>query len=193
MVNDEVMRLRKERRIIRIEHDAGARVGIVADTHSAPHEAGFKHLASLAPDVLLHAGDIGDVRVLETLDTIAPVHAVRGNIDSRVAEFPDVLVLRIECAGVHAVTVLLTHIAVSGVSIRREVSRWAKEENASLVICGHSHVPLVLQQQGLTLFNPGSIGPRRFRLPIVFGIMDITAKAIDLRHVDCETGRMWQP
>jgi hypothetical protein len=54
-------------------------------------------------------------------------------------------------------------------------------------------VPFVGGERGLTVFNPGSIGPRRFTLPIVFGTIDITSKGLRLGHVDCETGRAWTP
>ena len=64
---------------------------------------------------------------------------------------------------------------------------------ASLVVCGHSHVPFIAKQRGLTVFNPGSIGPRRFHLPIVFGTIAVTPQAVRLAHVDCETGRPWSP
>jgi hypothetical protein len=61
------------------------------------------------------------------------------------------------------------------------------------VVCGHSHVPFIGRDRGLTVFNPGSIGPRRFHLPIVFGTMDVTPAGLRLGHVDCETGAPWTP
>ena len=64
---------------------------------------------------------------------------------------------------------------------------------AGLVVCGHSHVPFVTNDRGLALFNPGSVGPRRFALPIVFGVMEVTSAGVSLRHVDCETGLPWRP
>ena len=68
--------------------DGSLRLGIVADTHSAPNERGLRHLAEHHPDFILHGGDIGDLCVLARLEEIAPVHAVRGNIDVR-SELPD--------------------------------------------------------------------------------------------------------
>jgi predicted phosphodiesterase len=62
-----------------------------------------------------------------------------------------------------------------------------------MIVCGHSHVPFVGRDRGLTVFNPGSIGPRRFQLPIVFGVIEIAAGKLSLRHVDCETGGAWEP
>ena len=69
----------------------------------------------------------------------------------------------------------------------------ARARGASLVVCGHSHVPFIGRDQGLVVFNPGSIGPRRFHLPIVFGVIDLGPGGVKLRHVDCETGRTWEP
>lgn len=183
-----------ERSVRVVLRGATTRIGVVADTHSAPHEAGLRHLAALAPDLVLHAGDIGALSVLETLEAIAPVHAVRGNIDVRAAELPDVLVVGLdEPSGQRALTVLLTHIAVAGPRIRPDAARWARAAGASLIVCGHSHVPFLTQERGLTLFNPGSIGPRRFRLPILFGVVEVGPRGVSLAHYDCETGQRWLP
>jgi predicted phosphodiesterase len=88
---------------------------------------------------------------------------------------------------------LLVHIAVYGPKIRADVAKLARAAKASLIVCGHSHVPFIGVDKGLTVFNPGSIGPRRFSLPIVFGTIDVTAKGVKLAHVNCETGAAWSP
>jgi putative phosphoesterase len=165
----------------------------VADTHSRPHEATEQRLRELSPDAILHGGDIGDLEVLERLAQIAPVHAVRGNIDLRAASVPDVLTLEITRDGRAVLRILLTHIAVAGPRLRVEVAKRARTAGASLVVCGHSHVPFIGADKGLTVFNPGSIGPRRFSLPIVFGTIDIAPAGVKLAHVDVETGRAWMP
>lgn len=165
----------------------------MADTHSRPHEGGLAHLAATKPDVILHAGDIGDLSVLDTLRALAPVHAVRGNIDVRAKELPDVLTLTLTEGSATALTLLLTHIAVAGPHIRADAAKRARAEHASLIVCGHSHVPFFTAERGLTLFNPGSIGPRRFTLPILFGVMELTKQGVTLRHVDAETGKPWLP
>lgn len=168
--------------------DGTLRLGVVADTHSQPHAAGLAHLAALAPDAILHGGDIGDLGVLERLAEIAPVHAVRGNIDTRARDLPDVLV--IDAAGVR---VLLTHIAVYGPKLRAEIGKLARLERANLVVCGHSHVPFIGADKGVTVFNPGSIGPRRFTLPILFGTIEIGPTGVRLTHIAAETGERWLP
>jgi predicted phosphodiesterase len=68
-----------------------------------------------------------------------------------------------------------------------------RAEDASLVVCGHSHVPFIGRDRGLAVFNPGSIGPRRFHLPIVFGTIDLSPTEVRLAHIDCETGTAWSP
>ena len=88
---------------------------------------------------------------------------------------------------------LLLHIAVYGPKLRADVARLANRERASLVVCGHSHVPFIGRDRGLTLFNPGSIGPRRFQLPIMLGTIDISRASARLTHIDCETGKAWLP
>ncbi|MGE0869225.1 MAG: metallophosphoesterase [Kofleriaceae bacterium] len=172
--------------------DGSARIAVVADTHSQPHPAIGKHLTGLAPDAILHAGDIGDLSVLDELRAYGPVYAVRGNIDTRAKDVPDVLT--IDLAGAERpLRMLLVHIAVYGPKLRAEVAKLARAERASLVVCGHSHVPFIGEDRGLTMFNPGSIGPRRFHLPIVFGVIDVGRAGARLTHVNCETGERWMP
>lgn len=168
-------------------------LGVVADTHSRPHAAGLEHLAALAPAAILHAGDIGEPAVLTTLSSLAPLHAVRGNIDSRMPDVPDELVLSVTRRGAPWLTLLLLHIAVYGPSLRADVRRRAKAAGAQLVVCGHSHVPFIGQEHGLTVFNPGSIGPRRFTLPILFGSITLGERGVSLTHHAAETGARWLP
>lgn len=176
-----------------MHEDGSLRLGIVADTHSAPNERGLEHLAKLKPDFILHGGDIGDLEVLERLAKIAPVHAVRGNIDVRASHLPDVLTLELVHQGQLQLKLLLTHIAIAGPRIRADAAKLARAERASVIICGHSHVPFIGQERGLSIFNPGSIGPRRFQLPILFGMMELSPTAVSLRHFDAETGAPWSP
>ncbi len=186
--------------------ESGAlRFVVVADTHSKPHPDLGKHIDAIAPNRILHAGDIGDPAVLRELARHAPVTAVRGNIDpvswrpafggsanDELGE-PDVVVLDVREGERTLLRILMTHVAVSGSRLRADVLRLAKQENASLVVCGHSHVPFVSHDRGVPVFNPGSAGPRRFHLPILFGVLEITPGGVTIRHVDCETGETWRP
>jgi len=173
--------------------DGAFRFAVVADTHSKPHPATRERLAQLAPDCILHAGDIGQLTVLDELAEVAPVLAVRGNIDAQVSDVPEALLVELRRGEVLKLRLLLLHIAVYGPKLRAEVARAASRERASLVVCGHSHVPFIGRDRGVSVFNPGSIGPRRFQLPIVLGAIDITTTSAKLTHIDCETGAPWLP
>jgi uncharacterized protein len=171
----------------------GLRLACVADTHSKPHPNTEGLIRSLEVDAILHGGDIGDLEVLTQLAELAPLYAVRGNIDERANHVPDGLTVRIQSGADTVLTLLLMHIVVYGPKIRKEAAQLAWKEGAKLIVCGHSHVPFIGRDKGLTVFNPGSIGPRRLRLPIVLGVLEIAAGKLSLKHIDCETGHEWAP
>jgi putative phosphoesterase len=179
--------------VLRLREDGGLRVAVVADTHSRPHPMTATRLAELEPAAILHAGDIGDLDVLEQLSKLAPVIAVRGNIDERAPDLPDSVTIDIRAGGETALKLLLMHIAVHGPKIRGDAAQLAAKQGAALIVCGHSHVPFIGRDRGMMVFNPGSIGPRRMHLPIVFGVMEIAAAKLSFRHIDCETGQAWSP
>jgi putative phosphoesterase len=198
MKNEAPLKARSQGRSAHVRHsvplrDATLRIAVVADTHSRPHERSATHIAAQQPDLVLHAGDIGDLHVLDELATIAPVLAVRGNIDAPVPHVPDTMTLQLLDGDRPRLQLLVLHIAVAGPKLRPNAARLARSEGAGLVICGHSHVPFIGRDAGLVIFNPGSIGPRRFGLPIVFGLMEIDRQRVAMRHIDCETGLPWQP
>jgi putative phosphoesterase len=172
-----------------VRENGQLRLVIVADTHSEPHPKSADLIAKQKPDAILHAGDIGSLDVVAGLAKIAPTHVVRGNIDVHADELPDVLTL--DVGGLFRM--LLIHIAVYGPKIRAEVAKRAKADDCAIVVCGHSHIPFIGKDKGLTVFNPGSIGPRRFHLPIVFGVLDLKDGRVALKHVSCETGEQWLP
>ena len=176
--------------------DGTLRLVVVADTHSQPHPQAAEYLAARRPDAILHAGEIGDLAVLDGLSRIAPVHAIRGNIDVHAPDLPDVLTLDLVRSAEDPqplLRMLLVHIGVHGPKLRAEVAAMARAHGAQAVLCGHSHVPFLGRDRGLTVFNPGSIGPRRFNLPIVFGTIDVTPTGLRFAHVNCETGAPWTP
>jgi putative phosphoesterase len=174
--------------------DGALRIVVVADTHSEPHPKSAEVIAAEHPSHILHAGDIGDLKVLDRLAQIAPTSAVRGNIDIRANEVPDTLTIDICDGDARLFKILLMHIAVNGPKLRADAVRLAKAERAQLVVCGHSHVPFIGRDRDLLVFNPGSIGPRRFHLPIVFGVIDISRESgVAMKHVDCESGQQWLP
>lgn len=168
-------------------------VAVVADTHSVPQPGTLDQLRAIAPDAILHAGDIGDLGVLEQLKPIAPLYAIRGNIDGHGEDIPDHRVIDLVAGDQTLLRILLVHIAVAGPRLQNHVVKLAHAEKAKLVVCGHSHVPFVGEDRGLTIFNPGSCGPRRFALPIVFGTISIAAGKLRFGHLDAATGTAWTP
>lgn len=174
--------------------DGAVRLAVVADTHSEPHPRTIDLLRAERPHAILHGGDIGDLSVLAALGEVAPILAVRGNIDGTKNDLPDDLSVDLtDASGARAVRLFLTHIAVYGPKLRKDAATRARAAKADVVVCGHSHVPFLGRDRGLVVFNPGSVGPRRFRLPIVFGVIEVAAGRMGFRHVSCETGEAWVP
>ena len=128
-------------------------IGVISDTHGLVRPQVVEALAGV--DMILHAGDIGDSAVLDTLREIAPVVAVRGNNDKGewAESLPDW-----EVVEVGAVSIYMLHdlkeIDINPVG------------TFQVVISGHSHQPVVEERRGVLYVNPGSAGPRRFTLPI---------------------------
>ncbi|MEM7678528.1 MAG: metallophosphoesterase family protein [Myxococcota bacterium] len=175
-------------------HDDRIRIAVISDTHSQPHPKSPDLVADLEPDAIFHAGDVGSLEALRPFESIAPIVVVRGNIDTRADELPDSVDIRMSTAdGQNLPVVLLRHICVYGPKLRADAAKEAQSHGASIVVCGHSHVPFIGRDRGLLVFNPGSIGPRRFTLPIVFGVLELSAKTVSLYHLSCETGQRWTP
>jgi uncharacterized protein len=154
---------------------APARIGVISDTHDLVRPEALRALAG--SDLILHAGDVCGPDVLEALREIAPVIAVRGNNDhGRWAEaLPETATLTLG-----GVPVVIVH----DLATLPEAARAA----AGLVISGHSHQPRKAEQDGILFFNPGSAGPRRFRLPLSLGRIDLTADGLRATLVDLEPG-----
>ena len=148
------------------------RVGVISDTHGLlRHEA---IVAMRGVDHILHAGDIGDPGILDQLRRLAPLTAIRGNIDRRgpCAQLP--ATEWIELAGhkfymVHDINELDLNPLAAGIAA---------------IISGHSHRPSIRWREGVLYLNPGSAGPRRFKLPISVGILDIGDRGIEPRIVN---------
>lgn len=137
------------------------RVGLVSDTHGLLRPPVLDWLQGC--DHLLHAGDICDAAVLEALGRIAPVTAVRGNNDW--GPWAD----RLE----EGALVTLAGVAIFVVHDLAHLPRHAKARAARVVVSGHSHKPLAQERDGQLFVNPGSAGPRRFKLPISAGELRI--------------------
>ena len=131
--------------------DGALRLVVVADTHSEPHPRTAELIRALRPDRILHAGDIGDLDVLRRLSEIAPVTAIRGNIDVHAPDLPDALTLDVRDGAESLFTLLLVHIAVYGPKLCAEAARLARAEHCAIVVCGHSHVPFIGRDRDLAI------------------------------------------
>ena len=127
-------------------------LGVVSDTHGLLRPEALEQLRGC--DGILHAGDIGKPEVLDALRDIAPLTVVRGNVDRWADALPDTEVL--ECEGRH---IYMLHNL-------QELDIDPRAAGFAVVVCGHSHMPKVQWRDGVLYLNPGSIGPRRFSLPI---------------------------
>jgi uncharacterized protein len=149
------------------EHASPMRIGLISDTHGLLRSEALAALQG--SDFIVHAGDIGDASILVQLAAIAPVTAVRGNNDAGAwaARLPDTSEL--DAGGIHVLVIHdLATLAVDPKAARIDV-----------IVSGHSHQPSVVQQDDVLFVNPGSAGPRRFRLPVSIGMLTISAGAVE--------------
>jgi putative phosphoesterase len=132
-------------------------VGLIADTHGLlrPEAKAFLQTA----DYIIHAGDIGDGAILGELRAIGRLYAVRGNNDIGpwAEPLPVTEVLRLGAVGIYVIHDL-AELRIDPVALGVQV-----------VVCGHSHKPSLERRHGVLFLNPGSAGPRRFKLPIALG------------------------
>ena len=145
---------------------APIRIGVVADTHGLLRPEALRRLRGV--DRIVHAGDIGSPEVLRALAAVAPVTAVRGNNDR----------------GAWALALPETAVLVAGtvrLHVLHDVKTLAVDPQAAAfdaVIAGHSHKPSLVRQAGVLFMNPGSIGPRRFTLPISMGFLTVRGSSV---------------
>lgn len=141
-------------------------IGVISDTHGLLRPEALATLRG--SDYIIHAGDIGDPAILEKLNKIAPVTAIRGNIDRDAwsSKIPATNVLEIE-----GVSIYVLH-NLQQLDLKPEAAGFA------VVVYGHSHVPKQETKNGVLYFNPGSAGPRRFRLPVTIGRLRTSDKKI---------------
>ena len=150
----------------------GTQVGVISDTHSLLRPEAIAALEGA--DLILHAGDIGKLEVLEELKAIAPVIAVRGNNDRGdwAAAIPERETVKIEQVSVHVL-----HIV-------RELNLDPKMTGVRVVVSGHSHQPKIEAREGVLFLNPGSAGPRRFKLPISVAWLHIEGAVVQAEIVE---------
>ena len=149
-------------------------LGVISDTHGLLRPEAVEALRG--SDRILHAGDIGAPEILEALAKIAPVTAVRGNVDtaSWARALPETEIIE-----VGGVSIYILHDR-SRLDLKPEAA------GLRVVVYGHSHQPKMEEKNGVLYFNPGSAGPRRFHLPVSVGRLTIAAGKVQAQLVELQ-------
>lgn len=147
-------------------------IGIISDTHALLRPEALTALAEA--EHILHAGDVGDPTILDRLRQIAPVTAIRGNIDTSgpCADLPPIEIVELD----GRLFYMLHSI--------RDLDIHPKAADVSVVVSGHSHKPSIEQRDGVLYLNPGSAGPRRFQLPISVALVTVAPERIQARIIE---------
>jgi putative phosphoesterase len=141
-------------------------IGVISDTHGLLRPEALAALRG--SQQIIHAGDIGEAKILDQLSAIAPVTAIRGNVDKQAwaRKLPETQVL--EVAGI---SIYILH-DLAQLDLKPEAAGFR------VVVSGHSHAPKHEVRNGLLYFNPGSAGARRFRLPVTVGRLVIDGEEV---------------
>lgn len=152
-------------------------IGVISDTHGVLRPDAVELL--WGSQHIIHAGDVGDPAILVKLNEVAPVTAVRGNVDygDWAKKLPDANVLEVEGASIYVLHIL------DRLDLKPEAARFAA------VIYGHSHVPKQETNNGVLYFNPGSAGPKRFSLPISVGRLMVENGKLKAEILELRGGR----
>jgi len=150
------------------------RIGVISDTHGLLRPEALAALRG--SDHILHAGDVGGAEILDQLGRLAPLTVVRGNVDRRrwAMTLPETEVVEVEDLSIYMLHDL------SRLDLKPEAAGFR------VVVYGHSHRPKIEEKNGVLYFNPGSAGPKRFRLPLsvgrlVIGKGNVQAELIELK------------
>jgi uncharacterized protein len=142
------------------------KIGVISDTHGLFDESVNSIFQGV--DAIIHAGDVGKLEVIERLEAIAQVFAVRGNNDTS-------LMLPVELVeDLSGVRIMIRHIFGELHQLKPGDKKLVEKLHPDVIIFGHSHRPYQQMLGKTLLFNPGSAGPRRFSLPRTVGILDVT-------------------
>jgi uncharacterized protein len=140
------------------------RIGIISDTHGLLRPEAEKALEGV--ELIVHAGDVGSPDILTGLKAIAPVFAVRGNVDTGTWAKQLPITTAVEAAGA---SIYVLHNL-------RELGLRPESAKFNFVISGHTHQPEQTKRNGVIYLNPGSAGPRRFQLPVSLAVLDLDSK-----------------
>lgn len=155
-------------------------VGLISDTHGLLRQEAVEALRG--SDLIIHAGDVGERSVFETLARVAPVAAVRGNVDTQgwAATLPAAAVVEAGNARIH----VLHNIHELGLD--------PVAEGFHVVVSGHSHRPRRTERAGVLYINPGSAGPRRFHLPVTVARLNLGQTPWTVDFIDVLTGASYK-
>jgi len=147
-------------------------VGVISDTHGLLRPEAIAALQG--SDYIIHSGDVGDADILGQLARIAPVTAVRGNVDRErwARELPETNILQVGAAAIY---------------VLHDVNRLDLDPGSAhfaAVVFGHSHRPAQEMRKGVLFFNPGAAGPRRFNLPVSVGRLWVAGASLSAEIVD---------
>ena len=148
------------------------RIGVISDTHGLLRAGALAALEG--SEHILHAGDVGDAAILDSLRRIAPVTAIRGNVDTvgPCSQLPETELVTLAGRGIY-----LLHD-------RGALDLDPVAAGIAVVVSGHSHHPAIQWHKGVLFFNPGSAGPRRFSTPVSLGFLTFSETAIEPRLID---------
>jgi len=149
-------------------------VGVISDTHGLLRPEALVALAEA--EQILHAGDVGDPRILDALREVAPVTAIRGNVD---VHGDCSLLPTTEAVELGGRLFYLVHSA-------RDLDIDPVAAEVNVVVSGHSHKPGIERKKGVMYLNPGSAGPRRFKLPVSVALVTIGESGVEARIVELE-------
>jgi uncharacterized protein len=152
------------------------RIGIISDTHGLLRPQALQTLAGV--DHIIHGGDIGDPGIIDALGRIAPVTAIRGNVDTGdwARAYAEIKLVRLAGRSIYVLHDLK--------SLRIDPA----ERGIDVVVSGHSHVPKINTTGGVLYINPGSAGRRRFNLPTTVATLEVTRGGLSPEIHDLESG-----
>ena len=159
-----------------MNHHRDIRIGVIADTHGLFDPAIRRHFKGV--DHILHAGDIGDRSVIEQLEQMALVTAVSGNVDGKQSGYPSEAVIQL--AGRR---IAIRHILYEGGKLTKDGQAFLDRERPDICVFGHTHQPKVEWFGKTLLFNPGSAGPKRFKLSRGLGLLRLCAAEVKPRLI----------
>jgi putative phosphoesterase len=154
-----------------------SRIGLISDTHGLMRPEALRALEG--SDLIIHAGDVGSPEIIGALRALAPVVAIKGNVDVE----PWALKLsETEVVETGVATFYVLH-DVHALDLKPEAAGF------DIVVSGHSHKPIRTERDGVLYINPGSAGPRRFNLPVTVARLDLSQTTWKVEFIDLSNGK----